>query len=842
VTPTIRGVELSAVLRSKLSPQRIGYRLVLPQDAALVSRGASAAVERHGVVLASIPPPTAFDAQHTPVSAAMRVRGNELTIVVLHRSQDVAYPLMIDPRVITYNVTSTIPYWEFAAERDAGSHESADPEIDGPEPGVLTAPEANWGKGPCEECVEEPYLRPRSMWQWSPHFGSTITNVTFEGISLTTSTGNSGDFKFLLGQCWEGSNEEAPPATFSCETANHTVPGFECAPGNCSTAIGLRLDKPPKEYGAVIPTSAETTLSIEAMTIVQNRLRHRRRGPRRGELLGSENEAEPNRTRSCEGDPVDCATGNLTETQTDFHIPGRGVALDLTRTYNSQAASREERRGPFGYGWSWSFGASLERSTSSPEVPTETKTVHQGNGSTVVYSTIDGKTTTAPGVQATLDHIGGNYLFKLPSQTLLTFDGSGQLTRETDRNGNVTKVEEECIGGEEGGGVAQVRMLYADYTTEDISSEDERRCHIQVTDPAGRRMTLYLAADGLVERATDPMGHTVTYEYEDGNLAGITYPGESSPRWRFHYDADHRMTEVIDAKGHATTTSYDSMDRVSEQTDRRGATRHFEYGETGDPPVEGTLYAAAETKEEEDLPEVTEAEEGELGVLIGAGYAPSPPGTRTTITDEATGSVTVERFDREQELQSSTHGYGTADAATEEREYDSEGAPISITDGDSHTTTYTYDSAGNRTSQKDPNGDETKWGYDGKHEVTTTTTPNGEHTTIERDSHGNALTVSRPAPSGTQTTKYGYDGHGELTSMTDPLEHVWKYEYNGDGDRIAEIDPEGHKRTFGFNADSEEITTTSPRGNVTGANPAAFTTIIERDAQGRVVRIIEPLE
>ena len=58
------------------------------------------------------------------------------------------------------------------------------------------------------------------------------------------------------------------------------------------------------------------------------------------------------------GDPVSCATGNYSETQTDFAIGGRGVGLDLTRTYNSQAGA-EDVKGVFGYGWTSSFSDHL---------------------------------------------------------------------------------------------------------------------------------------------------------------------------------------------------------------------------------------------------------------------------------------------------------------------------------------------------------------------------------------------------------------------------------------------------------------------------------------------------
>ena len=66
----------------------------------------------------------------------------------------------------------------------------------------------------------------------------------------------------------------------------------------------------------------------------------------------------PGQTRASCGDPVNCATGNDTETQADFAIGGRGVGLDLTRTYNSQAGA-EGVKGVFGYGWTSSFSDHL---------------------------------------------------------------------------------------------------------------------------------------------------------------------------------------------------------------------------------------------------------------------------------------------------------------------------------------------------------------------------------------------------------------------------------------------------------------------------------------------------
>jgi len=78
-------------------------------------------------------------------------------------------------------------------------------------------------------------------------------------------------------------------------------------------------------------------------------------GPTTAEQGGPSNPSEHTTTCS-NGDPVNCATGVFWHTFTDFSIPGRGVPLDLTRTYSS---SQAPVNGPLGYGWTDSYDMSL---------------------------------------------------------------------------------------------------------------------------------------------------------------------------------------------------------------------------------------------------------------------------------------------------------------------------------------------------------------------------------------------------------------------------------------------------------------------------------------------------
>jgi len=466
---------------------------------------------------------------------------------------------------------------------------------------------------------------------------------------------------------------------------------------------------------------------------------------------------------TCVGDPVNCATGDFTETQPDFEIRGRGIGLSLIRTYDAQTAATAGSPGAFGYGWTSSFSDHLVSEESGKRI-----TAVQGEGGTVPF-TESGKGTFTPPAwsQDTLSGTSeSGYTLTLQEQTKYQFSGAGKLEKVTDRNGNETNLVYNKSGQLE-----------------------------TISDPTGRKITLAYNSEGLLESAKDPMGHVVKYAYEGKNLASVTMPGETEPRWKFKYDEKHRMTMMTNGLGGKTTNEYDSSNRVISQTDPVEHTTTFEYE-----PFQ------------------------------------------TKITNKATGAVTLEQFNSDNEPYSITRGYGTSLAATETLSYNSEGRVLSETDGNGHKTTYTYDSHGNRTSMVNADENETKWTYDETHDIETETLPGGEKTTIKRNSHGDPETIERPAPGKTtQTTSYTYNSHGQVESMTNPLKQTWKYEYDSAGDRSAEIDPESDKRTWAHNEDSQIASTVSPRGNETGAKPAEYTTTIERNSQGQPIKVTDPL-
>ena len=478
------------------------------------------------------------------------------------------------------------------------------------------------------------------------------------------------------------------------------------------------------------------------------------------------NPSAPQMPNCYTGRPVNCASGNQTEEQTDLALGGRGPALAITRSYNSQAAAEAEEAGPWGYGWSGPYSAHLEFNEESGAV-----TVVQENGATVTFFIEESEYIPGDWIQATLvkEIVEGKeiYVFTLPTQEELKFNSEGKLTEITDRNGNAITLSYES------GKLTKVK------------------------DAAGREL-IFAYTGAQVTSVEDPMSHKFKYAYESGDLTSVTMPGEETARWKFKYDASHQLAEMTDGRGGVTKTEYDEQHRVKKQTDPAERVTKLEYGES----------------------------EGHM---------------TTTIT-EPNGSTTFEMFNEAGEPLEVIKATGTGLEQKTTHEYDEAYELIKTTDALGHSTTYEYSAAGDLTLEKDAEGNESKRTYNANHEIETETTPKGEKTTYIRDAHGNVEATERPAPGeATQKTSFKYAENGDLESETDPLGHETKFEYDAYGNQKAETDPEGDKTTWTYNKDGHAITEVSPRGNEEGAKAEEFETKTELDAQGRPIKVTDPL-
>jgi RHS repeat-associated protein len=134
VRPETAGFSEDAILRSAASPERLLYRVGLPEGASLVqaSDGSGAAdVVDAGRVIARVPVPFAQDATGVTVPVSMKVEGDLLVLSVDKEAG--TYPIFVDPNIIDEWLTRKGGHttnWHFttspgATEFTGGERESA---------------------------------------------------------------------------------------------------------------------------------------------------------------------------------------------------------------------------------------------------------------------------------------------------------------------------------------------------------------------------------------------------------------------------------------------------------------------------------------------------------------------------------------------------------------------------------------------------------------------------------------------------------------------------------------------------------------------------------------------
>jgi RHS repeat-associated protein len=602
-----------------------------------------------------------------------------------------------------------------------------------------------------------------------------------------------------------------------------------------------------KESGVLCPSTTKldiTTTPLEQAFIASEPLPIE---PQEEETEGRCNPALIASASCISGGSVNPATGNLVEEQTDIPtLGGRGPGLHVTRSYNSRLASRQTASGPFGYGWSGPYSASLSFSAGSAIA-----TVRQDNGAAAVFYKQEGKYVPPAWDLATLKKSGENWIFTLPSQLQLEFDKSGQLTKETDRHKNA------------------ITLTY-------------KEGHLETAkDAAGRTLTFAYNA-GKVESIKDPLGNTVKYGYESNNLVKVTLPGEEKANWTFKYDAFHQLTEATDGRGNTTTIAYESQ-RVKSQTDALERKYSFEYKEK-EGVKETTITQPNSSKTLQKLnamgepTETTLASGTELAQTTKRKFTNAyaleeltdPNGHVTKYGYDSEGNKTSEKDANENKTEwtyNSTHDVKTEttpkgetttyvrNAAGDPEEIERP-APKSKTqktefkwaeNGDleeetdplNQETTFEYDSYGNLKAEIDPEGDKRTWGHNEDGRITSEVSPRGYEagkepteyeTEIARDPQGRPEVVTDPLG---HKTKRKYDAAGNLEVLTNSNEHATTYVYDK-ANQLVEV-----KYANGNTAKTDYDSMGEVKSKTDGNNQM---TKYERNLLEQVKEVIDPLE
>jgi RHS repeat-associated protein len=557
-------------------------------------------------------------------------------------------------------------------------------------------------------------------------------------------------------------------------------------------------------------------------------------------------------------DPVNCASGDFSESATDAQMAPGGSGSVLSRTYNSLLDSTD---GAFGYGWTWSYDMNVELN------PPGTVTVTEADGTQVTTLTDNGTSTGSlilPSfTDSTLTHnADGTWTLVRDQKTTYTFDASGKLASVADLAGNTDNLSYN--------GTGQLT---------------------EVASVGGQSVTIDYGSGGLISQVSGPSGLTTHYAYTTGNLVEVTSPSGVT---RYSYSG-HLLTGVTADDGAATTNVYDTQGQVTSQTDPYGGTTTFSYAGDNFSTAGGTTTISHPDGDVEvehyvagKLLKITE------GVGTTTSFASTVTYTATTwgTTNSTQGGRTISAtYDTQGNAVTSTG----ADDNTTDYAYttSSDGVPAglrfcTVSPGEvtrgvtcpaygatrTGAATETFDAAGNTITSRDAKGNTTDYAYttssDGVpaglryctvspgevdkgvtcpaygstqsgaaiqtfdalgNEISSTTATGATTTSTYGDTTYPSLPTKITGPSGTTTTNT-YDAAGHLTKQVvayHGYSATTAYFYDADGHQVCRVSP-------GDYADGVRC----PTGTPTPASPPTGVTSTFYDGGGQATKTVGP--
>ena len=520
-------------------------------------------------------------------------------------------------------------------------------------------------------------------------------------------------------------------------------------------------------------------------------------------------------------DPVNVATGNFIEPETDLSFPGTFARnLNLKRMYNSLAVtnSQDIPSGVFGIGWSSTLDQRLEFDADKASWFTADGRIltfaREGEGFARASGEAWWLTRAEPGsdayarVEASqretqqqlkksrgLDESADQALTQESFYWIVMnnahesfgFSASGDWVSATDGHPSNTVVAFRDAQG-------QVTDLVHPGSQRGIRVNYEAL--VQSTEaPEYRPISAYTYNTAGTEADTPLMA--AEYSYEGEHLTGVST--NAGVRSYTHTDAG-LIREVINANGIVeVTNTYDELGRVVHQLTEYG--REVSYTYT---PSLVTIVADAETGDNSNL--WTSDSKGRLiGITATDGSRQTMRydsfGNRVGIT-ERDGSRTTRVFDnrgrlkRERTPEGTDYTYGwdehdriTGVSVRDARDPRNLGTPM--------TVSYEYaDSVNpNPSAVIDADGAQTLYDWDDRGLLTRVTDPTGVSTTFEYDAYGDLVLVTNGAGN---TTTLIRDDHGRVIGVIDPLGRRGTATYNSSGALASIENADGARWTFAY--------------------------------------------
>lgn len=566
-------------------------------------------------------------------------------------------------------------------------------------------------------------------------------------------------------------------------------------------------------------------------------------------------------------DPVNVATGNFIEEETDMAFSGVVSACSVTRMYNSVAVFGQHAvSGVFGAGWS----SNIE---SRVQLNDENAIWTMADGREVTFDRMIREDGTHGYARAPRE---AWWLEELPLTQLMGEEGSiadpslryilhatgyeaSSLLRISDNSGtqHIFSLTGVYLGMSAGAGTAVAYL------------RDEESRVGAIVHQHGARIDVEYTEGGFVGAIHSSRGQSVRYEYVtlDGRTHLCAVHGDAGTR-RYEHDAADLIYRVVASAGTVEVTNYyDPTGRITEQDTEYGRRVRYRYLPNGitDVSNEDASYTNLWISDQyARLTGIVDAEGGR------ASYAYDDFGNRVSVVDrdgsritrcsdergriirEVTdeGTETLFAYDEHDRvvsvamsaIETDPRARRAARLARRARlEAEAQGRTLDETASGqepaqspavSPMTTVTYEYANdferNPSSMTDGNGHVTRFEWaDGL--LQRVVSPEGVTVSFEYDECG-LLTGIRNAEQ--QLTRCEYSAAGHLVKVVSALGHETKFTYDSAGHMVCRQDPDGSRWRFEYAAGGRLVAS---------VDPAGARTEYEYGPSGDIVAVVDPL-
>ena len=565
-------------------------------------------------------------------------------------------------------------------------------------------------------------------------------------------------------------------------------------------------------------------------------------------------------------DPVNVATGNFIEEETDMAFSGVVSACSVTRMYNSVAVFGQHAvSGVFGAGWS----SNIE---SRVQLNDENAVWTMADGREVTFDRMIREDGTHGYARAPRE---AWWLEELPLTQLMGEEGSitdpslryilhatgyeaSSLLRISDNAGtqHIFSLTGVYLGMSAGAGTAVAYL------------RDEEGRVGAIVHQRGARIDVEYTEGGLVGAIHSSRGQSVRYEYVtlDGRTHLCAVHGDAGTR-RYEHDAAGLIHRVVASTGAVEVTNYyDPAGRITEQDTEYGRRVRYRYLPNGitDVANEDASYTNLWVNDQyARLTAIVDAEGGRTSYAYddfgNRVSVVDRDGSRTTrysdergriireVTDE--GAETLFAYDEHDRvvsvamsaIETDPRARRAARLARRARlEAEAQGRTFEGVSGQepaqspavSSMTTVTYEYANdferNPSSMTDGNGHVTRFEWaDGL--LRRVVSPEGVTVSLEYDECG-LLTGIRNAEQ--QLTRCEYSAAGHLVKIVSALGLETEFTYDSAGHMVCRQDPEGSRWRFEYAAGGRLVASVDP----TGAR-----TEYEYGPSGDIVAVVDPL-